>query len=40
MCATTVLQHDKTMATEKLAFELDKSFSGAAANLQQQNPSM
>ena len=27
-------------ATEKLAFEYDKSFSGATTNLHQQNPSM
>ena len=36
--ATTRQNYGK--ATEKLAFEYNKSFSGATANLDQQNPNM
>ena len=36
--ATTRQNYGTT--TEKLAFEYDKSFSGATTNLHQQNPSM
>ena len=42
MCGPTVnYARQKTGATtENLIFECDKSFSGAAANLHQQNPHM
>ena len=40
MWATAVYytRHSYGTATEKLAFEYDKSFSGATTNLHQQNP--
>ena len=42
MCAPTVnyAQQNYGIATEKLAFDCDKSFSGAGTNLHQQNPCM
>ena len=42
MCGPTVnyTQQNYGTATEKLAFECDKSFSAATTNLHQQNPSM
>ena len=42
MCALTVnyRQQNYRAATEKLVFECEKSFSGAATNLHQQNPCM